>query len=433
MSADLLAPIVAATEKVMLTMAQTRATAGSPTLERPPGEAVSASIAFSGDIAGWLCLGFSEPGILSVVGNMFGEAPARIDDDVVDSTGELVNIICGEARRALSEQGLNITAGIPQTARGAQEPPQGAAAFVPFDTPDGALFLAVAVEGWTPEALVSPGAGTGEQASIWQPLELSCALHGQPKRFTAHGIQRQGRKAKPDLFLLPHVTDPAGGLPPVQYIAQEVFVCPGCLFASSEADYFAVDSAAFGPLHASRETVSGRMKGKRLKGTLREIINQPARSVELAYTAYQLAIQSAEALLLTGHRAFAPERRRLPEYALRTALMHKARGDGEQEKRVLQYALKVLSKRLPALKGLAALQALYRIGAVEVYLGRDAEGSQRLQKLIARGSAQAKAAASPKEAAAVKRLLVQAKQLWDGRTEVRWSASPGRPDYAYFL
>ena len=259
MSADLLAPIVAATEKVMLTMAQTRATAGSPTLERPPGQAVSASIAFSGDIAGWLCLGFSEPGILSVVGNMFGEAPARIDDDVVDSTGELVNIICGEARRALSEQGLNITAGIPQTARGAQEPPQGAAAFVPFDTPDGALFLAVAVEGWTPEALVSPGAGTGEQASIWQPLELSCALHDQPKRFTAHGIQRQGRKAKPDLFLLPHVTDPAGGLPPVQYIAQEVFVCPGCLFASSEADYFAV-----------------------------EIINQPARSVELAYTAYQL-------------------------------------------------------------------------------------------------------------------------------------------------
>ena len=155
-----------------------------PALERPPGEAVSASIAFSGDVAGWLCLGFSEAGILSVVGKMFGEAPARIDDDVVDSTGELVNIICGEARRALSEQGLGITAGIPQTARGAQEPPQGAPAFVPFDTPDGTLCLAVAVEGLR-----------GEEAAVARLLlrtlpgrSLSDVPHALLRRHPLHRI-----------------------------------------------------------------------------------------------------------------------------------------------------------------------------------------------------------------------------------------------------
>src|SRR5215510_1623706 len=109
-------PFLEAVVNVLQTMAFTETQVGKPFLKgkTPLSEGdVTGIVGLTGDKHGSLAVSFSEAAILQVVSNMFGEACKAMNDDVRDAVGELTNMICGDARRILAEQGHQFQAAIP--------------------------------------------------------------------------------------------------------------------------------------------------------------------------------------------------------------------------------------------------------------------------------------------------------------------------------
>jgi chemotaxis protein CheX len=109
-------PFLKAAVNVLQTMAFTETQVGEPFLKgkTPLSEGdVTGIVGLTGDKNGSLAVSFSEAAILQVVSNMFGEACKEMNDEVRDAVGELTNMISGDARRILAEQGYQFQAAIP--------------------------------------------------------------------------------------------------------------------------------------------------------------------------------------------------------------------------------------------------------------------------------------------------------------------------------
>jgi chemotaxis protein CheX len=109
-------PFLEAAVKVLQTMAFTETQVGKPFLKgkTPLSEGdVTGIVGLTGAKHGSLAVSFSEVAILQVVSNMFGEACKEMNDDIRDAVGEITNMICGDARRILAEQGHQFQAAIP--------------------------------------------------------------------------------------------------------------------------------------------------------------------------------------------------------------------------------------------------------------------------------------------------------------------------------
>ena len=109
-------PFLAAVVHVLQTMAFTETRVGKPCLKgkSPLSQGdVTGIVGLIGEQHGSLAVSFSEAAILQVVSNMFGEECKEINDEVRDAVGELTNMICGDARRILAEQGHQFQAAIP--------------------------------------------------------------------------------------------------------------------------------------------------------------------------------------------------------------------------------------------------------------------------------------------------------------------------------
>ncbi len=81
---------------------------------------------------------------------MFGEEVPELNDEIIDMVGEMVNMVCGEARRELSKLGYTLAAGLPTTSIGPDHEINhfvtGRIILIPFKTPDGALYLEACFE-----------------------------------------------------------------------------------------------------------------------------------------------------------------------------------------------------------------------------------------------------------------------------------------------
>ena len=138
-------PFLEATVKVLQTMAFTEPHVNEPFLKaRTPlaqGD-ITGIVGLTGDMHGSLAVSFSEAAILQVVSNMFGEVYKEINDDVRDAVGEITNMICGDARRSLAEQGHQFQAAIPTVIDG-----KGHKICHPFSGPVLVIPFAVGEEG----------------------------------------------------------------------------------------------------------------------------------------------------------------------------------------------------------------------------------------------------------------------------------------------
>lgn len=79
---------------------------------------VSGIIGLTGDVKGSLSVSFNLPMLQQIMRNMLGEGIEEVNNDVRDAVGELTNMISGDARRMLSEEGLNLQAAIPTIVAG---------------------------------------------------------------------------------------------------------------------------------------------------------------------------------------------------------------------------------------------------------------------------------------------------------------------------
>lgn len=121
MHVEFIEPFRQAAVTVLQTMAFTTPRAGEPFLKEKTlvsRSDITGIVGLTGVINGSLAVSFSGTAILQVVSNMLGEAFKEINDEVCDAVGELSNMICGDARRALAEQGYQFQAAIPTVIEG---------------------------------------------------------------------------------------------------------------------------------------------------------------------------------------------------------------------------------------------------------------------------------------------------------------------------
>jgi len=108
-------PFLYATVNVIKTMAFTDITPGKPYLKKgamAEGD-ISGVIGMTGDVIGSLSVTFTFPLIKDIIRNMLGDEIDEISEDVRDTVGEMTNMISGDARRLLQQEGLNLSAAIP--------------------------------------------------------------------------------------------------------------------------------------------------------------------------------------------------------------------------------------------------------------------------------------------------------------------------------
>jgi len=74
---------------------------------------ISGVIGLSGAAKGSAVISFSRPVALAVASAMFMEELTEINDDVKDAIGEFANIVVGNARNKLVDDGLDITISTP--------------------------------------------------------------------------------------------------------------------------------------------------------------------------------------------------------------------------------------------------------------------------------------------------------------------------------
>lgn len=138
-----------AASRVLQTMAFTEVAAGKPYIKEDGTSTgdVSAVVGITGPMAGSMSLSFNEASILFVVSNMFGEEMKEVDEEVADAVGELTNIISGDARREMAENGLTLDGAVPTVIMGKGHRVRhmsNAPVFVlPFETPGGPFFVEV--------------------------------------------------------------------------------------------------------------------------------------------------------------------------------------------------------------------------------------------------------------------------------------------------
>ncbi len=150
MDVEYVNPFLHAAVKVFKTMARTEAEAGKPFLKKgdlAKGD-ISGIIGLSNEnLEASLSLSFHETCICFIVSNMLGEMIQKINMEVVDAVGEITNMISGDGRRELSEQGISLKAGIPTVVKGKghsiKHMTRGPVIAIPFKTKAGPFVIEV--------------------------------------------------------------------------------------------------------------------------------------------------------------------------------------------------------------------------------------------------------------------------------------------------
>jgi chemotaxis protein CheX len=120
MDVELINPFIDATLHVLDTLAKTTAKPGKPFLKKDNiarGD-VSSVIGLTGETSGTISVSFSESSILSIVSQMFGEEMTSLNAEIQDAVGEIGNMISGQARKKLEENGRSLKAAIPTVVMG---------------------------------------------------------------------------------------------------------------------------------------------------------------------------------------------------------------------------------------------------------------------------------------------------------------------------
>ncbi|MBW2622933.1 MAG: chemotaxis protein CheX, partial [Deltaproteobacteria bacterium] len=127
-------------------------TPGQPSLKKEAvakGD-VSGIIGLTGEVHGSLSVTFTFKLLKDIMSNMLGETISDISDDVKDAVGEMTNMICGDARRALQQEGLSLSAAIPTIVSGKnhtiKHAVKGPIIVIPFEAGGGHATVEVSLE-----------------------------------------------------------------------------------------------------------------------------------------------------------------------------------------------------------------------------------------------------------------------------------------------
>jgi len=138
-------PLLDAVVNVLSTMASFDVKPGKPyqNKNRTALEDVTGIIKVDGYANGVIDLSLSKGAILKIVNNMLFESYTEINEEIKDAVGELTNMITGQARSSLSEQGFSFQASTPIVITGKDSEldhiPSAPILGIPFESEEGSL------------------------------------------------------------------------------------------------------------------------------------------------------------------------------------------------------------------------------------------------------------------------------------------------------
>lgn len=109
---------ITSTVNVLSTMAFVKPVAGTPFMKEGNKSLsdVSGVIGITGintKTKGAMTIAFTQGAIVKIIANMLGETHNSINSEVCDAVGEITNMISGQARKKLSENGQSFEASLP--------------------------------------------------------------------------------------------------------------------------------------------------------------------------------------------------------------------------------------------------------------------------------------------------------------------------------
>jgi len=114
-SVEIAKAFIAATNNVLSTMAGISPTAGKPFVKKDHialGD-FSAVIGVTGGHKGSICVTFTKEGAISVVRAMLGDDIENLEQDAIDTVGEIANMVSGQARAVIAEKGILLQGATP--------------------------------------------------------------------------------------------------------------------------------------------------------------------------------------------------------------------------------------------------------------------------------------------------------------------------------
>ncbi len=177
-------PFIFGTVEVMEKMAFVKPVAGKPFAkidDTAHGE-ISGIIGMTGDAIGSLALSFSEVCIMGICEKMLGEKHTEINRAVLDTVGELTNIISGAARKMMEKDDLKVIAAIPTIVFGrahtVRHVIKGPSIVIPFSTECGEFVIDVCLKSNVKpreEEIPQPG-----EKKSFDPKAYNPAVFGKP-------------------------------------------------------------------------------------------------------------------------------------------------------------------------------------------------------------------------------------------------------------
>lgn len=145
-------PFIQATKYVLSTMASIDPVPGKPFAKKGSAATgdISAIVGLTGNKSGSIALSFSKNCAIAILKKMLGDDIQDLLQDVMDTVGELTNMISGQARAQLSQVGLNLTASTPTIVMGDNHRIEHMTSctiiVIPFTTPHGNFWVEFSFE-----------------------------------------------------------------------------------------------------------------------------------------------------------------------------------------------------------------------------------------------------------------------------------------------
>jgi chemotaxis protein CheX len=120
MDVKIINPFIIGAQSVFKTMLGMEISLSKPVLktDRKSSGDVTGIMGLVGDRKGTITISFRERGAMFVFKTLVGEECSSITPDVVDSIGEITNIISGQARKEFEKAGINLKAATPMVVVG---------------------------------------------------------------------------------------------------------------------------------------------------------------------------------------------------------------------------------------------------------------------------------------------------------------------------
>jgi chemotaxis protein CheX len=151
-SVEIAKTFVVATTNILSTMAKINPMAGKPFVKKDRmalGD-FSAVIGVTGAHKGSICVTFTKEGAMSVVRAMLGDDIDNLEQDAVDTVGEIANMVSGQARAALAEKGVTLQGATPTIITGEKHHithmSKAPVMCIPFVLPEGSFTVEFCLE-----------------------------------------------------------------------------------------------------------------------------------------------------------------------------------------------------------------------------------------------------------------------------------------------